>query len=280
MLIVRPLPHVQKGLSLIEMMVSVAAGLIVVAGVTSVYLSTVTSSSDTLKQSKLNQEMAALMNVMNSDLRRAGIWGNMAANTSNFDNPQNNPFAQSNDTALDIFSGTTKILPRNMVTNAATYPGGDCILYSYDTDQNGIVDNSDLLGFRRVVTDGTGVVQMRTASATAAAHNSCGDANNTWTDVTDSGTINVTALNFTLASSACINVNEPDGSDSPNDADGTIDNATEMDCYTTTAASGNVTTETRQIDIILSAQLLNDSAVRSRMNQSVRVRNDLVIQHP
>ena len=270
----------QQGLSLVELMVSIVAGLVVIAGVTSVYLSTIVSSSDTLKQSKLNQEMTALMGVMSSDLRRAGIWGNMTANTDNFNNPQNNPFAQNNNTALDIFSGTTKVLAKNMVTNAATYSGGDCILYSYDNDEDGVVDTTDVLGFRRVEIDGVGVVQMRTASATDAAHNSCGDTDNSWTDVTDSDVVKITSLRFTLANSVCINVNEPDGTDSANDADTTADNASELDCYTTTPASGNVTTETRQVDISLAGELISDSSVKSKMAQSVRVRNDLVIKQP
>lgn len=270
----------QKGLSLIEMMISIVVGLIVVAGVTSVYISTIASSTDTLKQSKLNQEMAALVNVMSSDLRRAGIWGNMTADIDNFNNPQGNPFSQANGTALDIFSGSTKVLPKNMATNPATYGGGDCILYSYDTDQDGVVDNSDVLGFRRIVSDGVGVVQMRTASATATARNSCTNTDNTWTNATDSGTVNITELNFTLAKSACINVNEPDGLDSVNDAGTNIDNPEEMDCYVTTAVSGNVTTETRQVDITLTAQLAKDSSVKNRMTQAIRVRNDLVIKQP
>jgi len=117
---------------------------------------------------------------------------------------------------------------------------------------------------------------MRTIGNTADP-DTCATANNTWVDLTDSNFITASVLTFDLSSSECLNTREPDGLD--NDGDSAIDNAEEYDCYDAplpTAGSGNITVETRQITVTLTANLANDSFVRLSQTQNVRVRNELV----
>ncbi len=258
--------HKQRGVSLVELMVGLVAGLIVIGGVTSVYLTTIVSSANTLKQSKLNQEMTTLMSVMAADIRRAGVW----QTGIDYQAPQDNPYAQFNNTALEVFAANSD------ATSAGPQGSGVCIVYAYDAFAgSNSLEATDLRGFRL----NGNVVEMRQQGDPASGGgNLCNDANDTWAAITDNNVINITSLSFDLASSSCINTREPDGINNDGDAI-TNDEADEQDCYRTYAGvtnTGDITVETRYVDISLSGQLTSDSSVKLSMNQSVRVRNDLV----
>ena len=260
----------QRGVTLVEMMVAMVIGLVVVGGAITIYVSTVSSSTATLSSSKLNQELSALINVMTNDIRRAGFWGDAA---NNLENPQDNPFAALNDTALEVIDDMA-----NDTQIAANGTTGECIVYAYDadtTDSPPAVNDIDIVGFRL----NNGVVQMRQQGDIANNpndHDNCNNANDTWLDVTDGNLINVTALNFDLSSSECLNTIEPNGVD--DDADGTIDNDPEPLCYNQVPAAGSgiVTVETRQVRVTVSGALVNDPGTTLTLNEDVRVRNDWV----
>ena len=63
------------GFSLVELMISIVVGLVVVAGVISVFASAVKSHTDNLRMTRLNQELRTTMTLMTRELRRAGFWG-------------------------------------------------------------------------------------------------------------------------------------------------------------------------------------------------------------
>jgi type IV pilus assembly protein PilW len=256
----------QLGVSLIELMIGIVISLIILAGVTNIWLTTIMSSADTLKQSKLNQELTTLMNVMSNDIMRAGITG-----TLNYTNPQTNAFSQVNDTALEIIDNMTD---NNQITFANAATGGSCIVYAYDRDLDGVVDIAEVVGFRL----NNGAVEMR-RDVIGTNRDSCAAADGNWLPVTDPRIITITNLNFAFNNSECINTREPNGIDDDGDA-GTNDTA-EMDCYSIvpTNGSGDVTVETRQIDITLAGQLVSDASINLSMTQSTRVRNDLVRQY-
>ncbi len=148
----------QNGLTIVELMVGMAVGLLVLLGVTTVYINTLHTSANTLDGSRLNQEVSAIMNIMVNDIRRAGYWGGAAAA---FTSPTDSPFMQVENaasaediTALRIFdnggSGTTY--------TDVTYDGdgfvstdagdgiseGSCITYTYDADNNELFDNDNI----------------------------------------------------------------------------------------------------------------------------------------
>jgi len=242
-------------------MITVLLGLSVISAILVGYLATYKGSMTTLAQSKLGQEMNSMMDLMVTELRRAGY----SAETSIATSPANNSFSTLNSTALAVYD--------NMTSNTKqAYTGsGSCIIYSYDMDSNGVVAASELSGFRL----NNGVVQLRTAGNTAAP-DTCATASNTWSDLTDSGFMTVSALTFDLSASTCLNTREPDTVD--NDADGTVDNSSEGNCYTNvpTASSGNITVETRVVTITITANLTNDSFVRQSITDTLRVRNDWI----
>jgi len=259
----------QQGLSLIELMVSTAVGMIILAGVSSVYMSTLTSTSSTLKNSKLNQELSTLMSVMKADIHRAGVWG-----TTNFATPQTNPFSQVNTTALEVVYGIGNDNPIPEANYVADV--GSCIVYTYDANLDGVLDNNDIMGFRL----NNGVVEMRQSGdiVNNTDHLRCNDPDDTWIAVTDSRLVSVTQLDISLKDSECINTREPNAVNDDSDA-ATNDDA-EMNCYTTAmvpvVGSGDITVETRNIEIALAGELASDGTINVQINQWVRVRNDLV----
>src|ERR1700712_1447509 len=62
----------QSGLSLVEMMVGIAVGLIVVAGASLMMTSQVTQNSRLLQETQIQQDLRAAADLMLRDLRRAG----------------------------------------------------------------------------------------------------------------------------------------------------------------------------------------------------------------
>lgn len=67
----------QLGLTLVELLVGVAVGVMVVGGGVAITVSILTSNTDTVRASRLNQDLAAIMSIMVSDVRRAGYQGEL-----------------------------------------------------------------------------------------------------------------------------------------------------------------------------------------------------------
>lgn len=260
----------QRGVTIVELLVGMAIGVIVIGGAISVYVSSVRSSNDTLKGSKLNQEMSTLLQVITNDARRAGFWGNIDA-----DALDENPFNQQGATAL--------IVRDDMASNAIQGPTGlgSCILYAYDAtylpgNVPGAIEATDLFGFRL----NGAVVQMRQtgvvdgAACIGGTCNSC--TNGVWQNVTDADLIEITDLTFDLGGSQCLNTSEPNGVD--DDADGAVDDSDEYNCYVTVppVGSGVVTTETRELLVSVSGRLAADASTQASVSQSVKIRNDLL----
>jgi prepilin peptidase dependent protein B len=259
----------QRGITVIELLIGISVGLLVVSGAITMYISSIRSSNDTLRASKLNQEISALMNVITNDLRRAGYWEN-ATLAGNYNE---NPFSQENATALTVIDDMTNDAPQGATGQ------GTCLVYAYDAtylpgDVAGALDAADLFGFRL---NGT-VVQMRQSGVVDGADcigGTCNSCNNgTWENVTDPNLIEITNLNFDLSGSECLNASEPNDED--DDGDGDVDEADEYDCYATVPPVGSeeATTEAREIVVSVTGRLSADTTTQITATQTVRVRND------
>jgi prepilin peptidase dependent protein B len=260
----------QRGLTLVELLVGLAVGLIVIGGAITMYVSSVRGSNETLKSSKLNQQVGALLHVIVNDVRRAGFWGAL-----DMDELDDNPFNQPAATALVV---------RDDLVSNAIQPAtgqGSCLVYAYDAtylpgNTAGVVDSTDLFGFRL---NGS-VVEMRQTGVVdgvgciGGTCNSC--TNGAWEEVTDPNLIEITQLTFDLANSECLNVGEPNLLD--DDGDGTVDEGDEYDCYANPPANGSgiITAETRELVITVSGRLAEDVSTRTTLSQTVAGRNDLL----
>ncbi len=235
----------QAGFTLTELLVSMGLSLGLIAAVLTSYVGTFTHSMATLDASRLNHEMNSLMGLMSNDIRRAGYWGSLDVN----EDPIANPFHQTGQTTLTVYN--------SMANNTAvgSTGNGSCIVFAYDMNGDGEVDPEELTGFRL----NNGVVQVR-VSGTPGTAASCASLGDVWEDLTDARLVTVTGLNFDLAGSACINIEDADA----------------LDCYAVAPAAGDMTVETREVRITLEGALTEDDFVRFTQTHTVRVRNELI----
>jgi Tfp pilus assembly protein PilW len=158
----------QTGFSLVEMMIALAAGMVVVAAVLAFTFSSMKSNGEFVQSTRLSQELRNTMDMIVRDVGRAGY----------------------NDAALDFVSlpNTSPFAPvyikdvTPFVTagDATTYANADidgCIIYAYDrtypngglaeTGSVGVIDldNGEVRGVRRIVNgNGIGVIEYAESS--------------------------------------------------------------------------------------------------------------------
>ncbi|MGH8462450.1 MAG: prepilin-type N-terminal cleavage/methylation domain-containing protein [Stenotrophobium sp.] len=157
----------QNGFGLIELMIALALGLTLIAGILSVFLSTLQSNTDLANNQQLDNEMQATMDLMIRDLRRAGGNGSPSP-LPNF----TNPFGLG---SLGAYSGEA---------------ANSCVLFSYDLNNNGVLDTASSSDERFGYRLKQGVVQMRTGGL------SC--TQDSWINITTPAVVKVTQLQFTI----------------------------------------------------------------------------------
>ena len=230
----------QRGVTLVELMIGITLGLFVMAGVTTVYIATIKTSAQTIKATRLNQEIRTVMSVLSSEVRRAGYWNAVVTGIGNLATVPN-PF-----TVLD--SSDIQILDYNTGTQ-------NCILYSFDADENGLLGTNEIFGFR--MDDDNGVIDATTASPTDTSDCSSG----TWENFTDENVITVTDITFSNDSSQCRNNSD----------------TTNADCYTTAPANGDTTVETGLVTVTIEAHLKGDTTSRKSLTDTINIRNYRVV---
>ena len=163
-------PRRSAGFSLVELMIGVAIGLVLLIGLSSVYVSSVRGGRTTTAANQLNQEMRALMDIMVNDIRRAGYWAGAETRKAQ-------SIHRGGHVACDFIWCAHRIL------------------YSYDAVDLGgapnVVDAQDHFGFQLA---GGGVVQAAVPGSVTSTAIPCANAN--WMDLTDSVATEVTQLTF------------------------------------------------------------------------------------
>jgi prepilin-type N-terminal cleavage/methylation domain-containing protein len=162
--------HSQRGVTLIELLISTALGLLIMAAATAMTVKSLVMNTDTLASARLNQDLDSVTQVMVNDIRRAGFTGGV--------------FFYADNEDLNIVSSS-------------------CILYAYDADEDGVRDNDEKFGFRL----NTSEVQMRT---TCAAGDTCATdcTTGTWVSLTDNAFTTISNLAFTSERSKCIAITD------------------------------------------------------------------------
>lgn len=130
------LSNVQRGFTLIELMISMLIGLIILAAVIGMFVSMVKADNDYLKSIRLNQELRAAMSLITRDIRRAGNDGSGATRGTG---PY--PFSTS--------------ASRLTVGNNVQGDVNACVGFAYDEDKDGVDDgNDERFGYRWDSTEG------------------------------------------------------------------------------------------------------------------------------
>lgn len=169
----------QRGLSLVELMITITLGLILMAALTSVFSHTLGTNSRSLKLSQLQEEATAVMDLLVGDLRRTGYRANAHLLVVDPDN------------AVVGFNNTIS------VSQHPDEAANSCIIFDYDANNNAIHDgDTERFGYRLR----NGQIQRRSAGL------SCADAG--WEGLTSPDLIQVDVLEFLLTERMLDVVNE------------------------------------------------------------------------
>lgn len=179
----------QRGATLIELLVGVAVGLLVVLGAIAIYVGTSKGGREIILVNRFNQDMRTVMDIMVSDLRRAGFAAAGPATGAN---------------AFTVETGAAGVPVTNIRVSGAA--GSRCILFAYDTTWRGaggsvagqVDDPIDYGGFRL----NNGAVQALRSAAIAGTDADCAQLQ--WENLNDPGVISVTALDFDFTGSTCV----------------------------------------------------------------------------
>ncbi len=248
---------IQCGVTLIELMISLALGLLLMSAVLAMYTGTLESNALVLDASRLNQETTTLMNVMVSEIRRSGYDDDF-----NVDDIFSNNFSDPDLSEITIVSGASAFRLSQELSGGAGLGSGNCILFAYDANKNGSFDVDEAKGFRL----SGEAVQMRTgvSSITQANVQSC--TSGTWVDISDDSLIKIKSLGFDNSSSVCHYVNF----------------SSEADCFDSgfssseTVGTGEAIVVKQNIVVTLLAELQRDELVKTSATHAVRVRNNLI----
>ncbi|MBX3605297.1 MAG: prepilin-type N-terminal cleavage/methylation domain-containing protein [Piscinibacter sp.] len=149
----------ERGLSLVELMVGLAVGMVVVAAAVSLFAAQTREHRRTAAELRLMQELRGATDLVARDLRRAGHWGDAAAGlwAAAASTPSANPYAA--------------FVP---VTGAAT---SAAYSYSRDATENHLRDSNEQFGLRLR----SGVVELQLGAGN-------------WQALTDAGSMTVTTF--------------------------------------------------------------------------------------
>ena len=156
-----PCGHAQRGLSIIELLVGMAVGLIVVGGALALFVGNLNSSRQLLSETRLNQDLRAAVDLVTRDMRRAAFWGNSIHGT--------------------IAIGATAVTAQNPYA-AITNASGSEIAYTFTRDnvENDTLDANERFGLRLA----GGALQMQVG-------------NGGWADLTDTKSLTITGFSLT-----------------------------------------------------------------------------------
>ncbi|MBH9554348.1 PilW family protein [Inhella gelatinilytica] len=136
-------PQLQRGVSLVELLVGVTAGLFVMVGALSLFATSVQNTRRMVAESRVQQDLRNIADVVTRDLRRGGYWQNAPAGTVATG-------AGTTVTVANVYS------PISATESSAA--GG--FSYAYSKDADNTLATGESFGFS--ISDG--VLSMQTAS--------------------------------------------------------------------------------------------------------------------
>jgi prepilin peptidase dependent protein B len=257
----------QSGFTLIEIMIALLLGLIIVGATIAIYIATVRSSTDTVRSVRLNHDLESVMTIMVNDIKRAGYWRGAVINNWHI---------------AYVANGGAPVNDPNPFTAAATrlnIIGGNCILYSYDANNNGAVDASEFYGFRFT----NNSIQMRSGGANTT---DCANPDDNWDGFIEGNQLNITNLQFSFvalaAQAAVANVHPalPALAGTSRCLNITTAAAPNTGVTCTAANAGDYISVKRVVDIHLTGALDADPTVTKTLSSTVKVRNDHIFRQP
>ncbi|MGD8357268.1 MAG: hypothetical protein PVG42_04355 [Lysobacterales bacterium] len=190
----------QAGATLMETMIALALSVLVTTAMVVLMGNSMGTSNRITQMTQLTDELRNVMSMMTRDVRRANYsaasllcYGN--ANCGNQDQTRQISGGSSGDLVVD------------------TTVGAGCLIFQLDRLSNldGNATNDSKGGFRRVVINGRGVIQMWVdAAATTPACNDSANADG-WLAVTDPNIVDITGFTVDDSLSADVSVSQASG---------------------------------------------------------------------
>lgn len=181
------------GFSLVELMVAMVAGLILVAAVTMLFVTTLRANSTAMKVSRLNQELQGVTDMIARDIQRAG-YDASAATSLRLVSGATHPFYFDANTDWNNACVLVRYDGRN-IDNAPSSANGipednEAVVYSYRADKSVWVDELSVAEFYAAVSS-----SLSTLCNVSGANR-----------ISTEGTIEITQFNFSFFPSS-----KPDG---------------------------------------------------------------------
>lgn len=173
-----PVMKKQRGVGLMEMMISMTLSLLTVGVMVVLMSSTLGTGTTTIQMSRLSQELRASMQLMSRDLRRANFHSGFVSCFANIN--------CRSDLGISAY-----------VNNIHINADGNCFWYWLDRNGDADLSNDAVGGFRYSTVGGVGVIQMRTSGNLAA---NCDDGDG-WELITDPNTVEITSFTVSDADS-------------------------------------------------------------------------------
>jgi Tfp pilus assembly protein PilV len=226
----------QAGVTLIEAMISLALSLIVTSAMVVLMANSMGTSTRIIHMTQLTDELRNAMSMMTRDVRRA----NYSANSIFCYGHSQCGFAggnalQTSDIQID----------------------GECFTFTLDRSFDGDATNDAVGGFRRVVTGGTGVIEMWTGLAGTAPNCASGAGAANWIELTDPNTVDITEF--------------------------TINDEGSIEKEIAESKTSTFNTRQREIQVFLEGELVLEQqkgnvVVVRRLEDIIYVRNDFVLE--
>ncbi len=179
----------QQGFSLVELMISLVLGTLVIAMISSLYVSGIVNNINSIKYSRMKTDLQAVMHLMESDIRRAGFRGDSVSYAMGLI-PGGNPFMWEESGTVTI-NGISTAVSIGVATKVFSHGGvaNSCILFMYDVNKNGgSTEATDRFGYRLQ----SGAIQL----GTSIPLNPTACDTGTWEKISDPSAIKVTNLKF------------------------------------------------------------------------------------
>lgn len=229
----------QRGLTMLELLVGVAVGLIVVLGAVKLAIDAFGSNRRMLLETRVNQDLRAAADLIARDIRRAGYWQNAASGI----------FTTTG-------SGTVISNPYTGIALDTSNANAHVIEYRYARDATNTVETAEEAGFRL----SNGVLEFLN-----------GDGG--WQALTDPRVVTITNLSVTAVPARVVDLYTYCACMTKL----TCTAAQFQDStLSTNYVSSRPTVTIRQYDMVLAGRSATDAAVQREIRETVRVRNDVM----
>ncbi|MGI9290628.1 MAG: PilW family protein [Gammaproteobacteria bacterium] len=220
------------GFSMMELMISLAIGLVVTSTMIALMSNSLSNTSRIVQMNNLSEELRTNMMLMSRDLRRSSYSANAIYC---YGNPDCTTLGSVGAAGYILMPGDININDANT-----------CLTYSLDRDHDGDATEDGSGGFRRVVSNGVGQIEMWIGDNSP----DCASTHANWVALSDNTKVDITSF--------VVNDNLSYNETLVSDGDG---NTLE-------------TQRVRRIRMSIDGQLINDTSITRTIENVIKIRNN------